>query len=144
MDGVPRDPEGYAAHFTEDGSFTDNGVTLTPRSKIRALMEAAQLATADQHPLTGTRHLQFNSVIEIDGDKAAAKSQVLVLELNAEQGWRIRGSGFYTDEIVRDASGEWKFKSRIVTWFKDLGPDPLNPGLSELYAGFFRGIMTQQ
>ena len=105
-------------------------------------MEAAKSVTADQPALSGTRHLQFNSVIEIDGDIASATSQVLVLELNADRGWGIRGSGLYTDEIVREANGEWKFKSRTVTWYNDLGPDPLNPKVAELYAGFFRSIMA--
>jgi ketosteroid isomerase-like protein len=143
VDAVPRDPQRYADHFIEQGSFTDNGVTVTPRSKIKALMEAARQLEEQAAPLSGTRHLQLNSVINVDGDCAAATSQVVVVALSEEHGWRIRGIGQYTDEIVRDVDGCWRFKSRVVTWFKDLGPDPLNPGLGELYASFFESIMAQ-
>ncbi|QFU76843.1 nuclear transport factor 2 family protein [Halioglobus maricola] len=140
VDTFPRDPQRYADHFVEDGSFTDCGVTLTPRTKILQLMEAALSAESEAPPLSGTRHLQMNSVINVDGDFALATTQLMVIELG-EKGWRIRGSGQYTDDIVRDVDGRWRFKSKVVTWFKELGPDPLSPDLSALYAGFFQSIM---
>lgn len=142
VDAVPRAPQRYANLFIAEGSFTDNGVVITPRSKIRMLMEAALIAEKEQPLLSGTRHLQFNTVINVAGDTASSTSQVIVLTLNDSHGWRIRGSGLYTDEIVRDTDGQWKFKSREVSWFKDMGPDPLSPDLGDLYASFFKTIMT--
>lgn len=142
IDSRPRDPEFIANHYLEDCSFTDNGVTLSGREKILSLLTAAKAIEAEQPELSGTRHLQMNSVINIDNDQALATTQVVVLELNAEQGWKIRGCGMYTDNIELDSEGQWKFKSKEVTWFTSAGPDPLNPALGDLYKDFFNGIKT--
>ncbi|NKI18692.1 nuclear transport factor 2 family protein [Spongiibacter sp. KMU-166] len=141
VDSFPRDPRRYADHFVEEGAFTDCGVTLSPRSKIKQLMETARSAEVEAAPLSGTRHLQLNSVINVDGDSAHATSQLVVVELS-EKGWKIRGIGQYTDDIVRDVDGCWRFKSKVVTWFKGLGPDPLNPELSSFYESVFLSIMN--
>ncbi|WP_159819210.1 nuclear transport factor 2 family protein [Colwellia sp. 20A7] len=140
IDSRPRDPDFIASHYIDNCSFTDNGVTLTGRKQIRSLLDAAKTMDAQQPELSGTRHLQMNSLINIDNDKALATTQVVVLELNAEQGWRIRGCGIYTDNIELDGEGEWKFKSKEVTWFTSAGPDPLNPALAGLYKDFFESI----
>ena len=143
VDSVPRQPQKYADHFIEDGSFTDCGVTIHPRSKIKALMQAALEYGKNQPKHSGTRHLQFNTVIKITGEGAASStSQLMVLELGPEVGWRIRNIGLYTDEIVKDTDGQWKFKSRVVTWYKDLGPDPLNSDLGTMMGHFFKAIMA--
>jgi len=140
IDSRPRDPNFIASHYIDDCSFTDNGVTLTGRKQIRSLLDAAKAIDAQQPELSGTRHLQMNSIINFDDDKAIATTQVVVLELGTEQGWRIRGCGMYTDNIVLDSKGEWKFKSKAVTWFTSAGPDPLNPALAGLYKDFFESI----
>jgi len=143
VDSVPRQPQKYADHFIEDGSFTDCGVTIQPRSKIKALMQAALEHGKNQPKHSGTRHLQFNTVINITGEgTASSTSQLMVLELGPEVGWRIRNIGLYTDEIVKDTDGKWKFKSRVLTWYKDLGPDALNPDLGNMMGGFFKVIMA--
>ena len=143
IDSRPRNPELIASLYMADCSFTDNGVTLVGRKQVRSLLEAAKTMEAEQPELSGNRHLQMNSVINIDGDHALATTQVVVLELNAEQGWRIRGCGMYTDNIALDGDGQWKFKSKEVTWFTSAGPDPLNPALGDLYRDFFNGIKSE-
>jgi len=142
VDEWPRRPNDYANLFTEDAQFTDNGVTIGPRSKIRGLMQGAAELTNDQPLLAGTRHFHLNPVITIDGDEGTGSVDLLVLELSPERGWRVRGSGRYADEYARGTDGAWRFKSRVLTWFKDAGPDPLNPQLGEIYANVFRQAMA--
>ena len=142
VDAWPRQPETYANFFTEDGRFTDNGVTIQPRHKILQLMQTAAAHEKDQPPLSGTKHLQLNPVITIDGDTGTGSVDLVVLELVEEQGWRVRGCGRYVDEYAKDGDGNWRFKSRDVRWHKDLGPDPRNPGLATAYAEFFKAIMS--
>ena len=143
VDEWPRKPEDYAALFAEDGRFTDNGVTIEPREKILSLMRRAAEGTREQPRLEGTRHLQLNPVIEVEGDRGTGSVDLMVLELSADHGWRVRGSGRYRDEYVRDQGGTWRFQSRALTWFKDLGPDPLNPRLGDAYARLFQSVMNQ-
>ncbi|GAB5454825.1 MAG: hypothetical protein Hens2KO_10540 [Henriciella sp.] len=142
VDAWPRQPQRYADHFTEDGGFTDNGVTITPRHKILQLMKTAVAHEKDQSVLSGTKHLQLNPVIMIDGDTGTGSVDLVVLELSEELGWQVRGCGRYSDEYAKGRDGTWRFKSREVTWHKDLGPDPCNPGLATAYAGFFKAIMS--
>lgn len=142
VDEWPRRPNDYADLFTEDAQFTDNGITVGPRSKILALMQGAADITSDQPLLAGTRHLHLNPVINIDGERGTGSVDLLVLELSPEHGWRVRGSGRYADEYARCTDGVWRFKSRILTWFKDAGPDPLNPKLGAIYADIFRQAMA--
>ena len=105
-------------------------------------MEAARAQELNAPKLSGSKHVQVNTVINVDGDRADGTTQLIVLELNAKQGWRIRGCGTYTDDIVLDHDGCWRFKSRTVNWIPDVGPDPMNPALGEMYKNFFKAIMA--
>ncbi|WP_417522408.1 nuclear transport factor 2 family protein [Marinovum sp.] len=142
VDEWPRQPERYADHFTEDGSFSDNGVEVGPRSKILALMKSAAGRTETQPLLAGTRHYQLNPIIHLEGDRGHGSVDLMVVELSPEAGWRIRGCGRYKDEYAKDPDGAWRFRSRILTWFKDAGPDPRNPALAEAYRDRFLAFMT--
>lgn len=143
VDDWPRRPDDYAAFFAEDGQFTDNEVTVGPREKILKLMRFAAKQTAEEPQLAGTRHLQLNPVVNVDGDRGTGSVDLVVLELSPDNGWRIRGSGRYADEYVRGTDDAWRFQSRTVTWFKEAGPDPLNPALTDIYAKLFMGIMRE-
>ena len=143
VDDWPRRPEDYATLFAEDGQFTDNGVTVGPTEKILKLMRFAAKATREEPQLAGTRHLQFNPVINVDGDSGTGSVDLIVLELSPDNGWRIRGSGRYADEYVRGFDGEWRFQSRTITWFKDAGPNPLDPDIAGTYANLFRAIISE-
>ena len=142
VDDWPRRPDDYAALFTEDGQFTDNGVTVGPGQKILDLMRFAAKATREEPQLAGTRHLQLNPIIDVDGDSGTGSVDLVVLELSPDDGWRIRGSGRYTDEYVRGIDGTWRFRSRTIAWFKDAGPDPRQPDLAGVYASLFHRIMS--
>lgn len=142
VDAWPRQPETYADHFTEDGGFTDNGVTIKPRHKILLLMKAAAAHEQDQPALSGTKHLQLNPVITIEGDTGTGSVDLVVLELSGQHGWQVRGCGRYLDEYAKERDGNWRFKSREVCWHRNTDPDPRNPGLTAAYAEFFKAIMN--
>jgi uncharacterized protein (TIGR02246 family) len=133
----------YASLYVEDGSLTENGITVTPRERIRALVEYAGSLAAGQPQPSGTKHLQLNTVIDVHGDTASAVTDLVAVTLDPEQGFRIRGCGTYTDEIVRDHDGRWRFKSRTVTWFKNAGPDPLNPTFAHAMEQIFEHVMSE-
>lgn len=143
VDDWPRRPENYAALFAEDGQFTDNGVTVGPRSKILELMRSAAEGTREQPQIAGTRHLQLNPIVHVDGGKGTGSIDLLVLELGPKHGWRIRGSGRYNDKYLRGSDGVWRFQSRTLSWFKGAGPDPINPDLAGRYADIFRAVMSE-
>ncbi|MEZ5372947.1 MAG: nuclear transport factor 2 family protein [Microthrixaceae bacterium] len=143
VDEWPRQPDAYADLFTEDAEFTDNGVTIRSREKLRRLMSLAAEHTGDQPLLAGTRHLMLNTVIEVDGEQGTGSVDLLVIELSDQHGWRIRGSGRYHDQYVRDPDGAWRFRSRRLEWFKDGGPDPRSPQLGDAFAAVFQSVMDE-
>ncbi len=57
----PRQPGAYADLFIEDAEFTDNGVSIRSRARLRRLMSLATEQTSDQPPLAGKRHLMLNA-----------------------------------------------------------------------------------
>lgn len=139
VDARPRNPDRIVSHYVEDCSFTDVGVTISPRTKLKALFEAARTAEVNNPKLSGKRHMQVNSVINVDGNHADATTQLIVLDLNAEHGWRVSGCYTYTDDIVRDHDGQWKFKSRTLA--KDES-NPANPAREKAQKDFFKSIMA--
>ncbi len=94
--------------FTPDGVFD-----LGPRGRISGhdgLREFLQvLPLVDGLPMT--RHYVTNSIIDIDGDRATARSYVMVL--GPGERVAIGVAGRYEDEIVKLA-GQWRFKQRKV------------------------------
>lgn len=58
------------------------------------------------------RHLAFNEVIDIDGDRASARNYLLVLRMTDGKP-SVSLTGYYEDELVRTPEG-WRFASRLV------------------------------
>lgn len=66
------------------------------------------------------RHINANHVIDIDGDRAAVRSYVLVLDQTGAAP-AIMFSGFYDDVLVR-SGGQWLIRSRkLVADGRELG-----------------------
>ncbi len=67
------------------------------------------------HELAGhTLHRLSNQVIEVDGDKALARTYVDALIMVGDEGAGVNGVGFYDDEIVRTPDG-WRIARRKFT-----------------------------
>jgi 3-phenylpropionate/cinnamic acid dioxygenase small subunit len=59
------------------------------------------------------RHILTNSIVEIDGDTATAKSDWYLIKPAAGQAWEIEGAGYYDDQMRRSPSG-WLFTRRQI------------------------------
>jgi 3-phenylpropionate/cinnamic acid dioxygenase small subunit len=59
------------------------------------------------------RHILTNSIVEIDGDTATAKSDWYLIKPAAGQAWDIEGAGYYHDEMRRSPGG-WLFTRREI------------------------------
>jgi uncharacterized protein (TIGR02246 family) len=95
-----RDADGWAALFTEDGSFHGTlGEPLIGREALRQITSRVP---------DGVRHLTMNEVIEVEGDTATARAYVLVTR---ESPPIVSGGGTYEDTLSRTADG-WRFSRR--------------------------------
>lgn len=116
-----RDPQAYAATFTEDGVL-DYGAGKIRGRKAIADMVAGMRASAEQQrdadtsglrPAAG-RHNISNIVIEIDGDRATGTAYWFHIgNDNPERGAQLNSFGHYEDELVR-VDGEWLFSLRKI------------------------------
>ena len=116
-----RDPEGYAATFTEDGVLDYGAGKIRGREAIAAMVAdmregAAAQRAADSsglRPAAG-RHNISNIVIEIDGDRATSTAYWFHMgNDNPERGAQLNSFGHYEDELVR-VDGEWLFSLRKI------------------------------
>jgi hypothetical protein len=101
-----RDADAIVALFTPEGSWEGLGAG---RKTGGALREFMTLAVTDP---TVFRHFTLNEMIEVVGDRASARSYLLVLALDRETP-RPFIAGFFEDELVR-MEGQWRFASRRV------------------------------
>ena len=64
-------------------------------------------------PAAWHKHITTNSIVTVDGDQATANSYFVRVDASAEAGAAfIVASGRYLDELVRDATGHWRIRSR--------------------------------
>ncbi|MCH2173778.1 nuclear transport factor 2 family protein [Myxococcota bacterium] len=89
----------WAGLFTSDGSFTAFGRTHTGRPALAEFIASAPLG----------KHLCFNAVIDLDGNKARCVSDFMFYKRNRELG----SVGRYVDELVCEEEA-WRFVSRSV------------------------------
>jgi hypothetical protein len=102
------DIDGYVALFTDDGEFVVFGREFNGRDQIRAMFESAPRGL----------HLTGVSSIEVSGDAAKARSQVLLVEAGTLQ---LRPA-LFDDELSRDGQ-RWRFRSRRCRFITSVGLD---------------------
>lgn len=144
-----RDPQEYAATFTEDGVLDYGAGKIRGREAIAAMVadmregDAAQRAgdTSGLRPAAG-RHNISNIVIEIDGDRATSTAYWFHMgNDNRERGAQLNSFGHYEDELER-VDGEWLFSLRkiyneqVAEWSASDADNPVvqpgdGPGLRE-------------
>jgi uncharacterized protein (TIGR02246 family) len=83
--------------FTDDGEFVVFGREFSGRDQIRAMFESAPRGL----------HLTGVSSIDVSGDAATARSQVLLVEAGT---MHLR-SALFDDDLSRDG-GRWRFRRR--------------------------------
>jgi hypothetical protein len=116
-----RDPEAYAATFTEDGVLDYGAGKLQGRDAIAAFVENSRSSAEQQRaddtsglrPAAG-RHNISNIVIEIEGDRATATAYWFHMgNDNPERSAQLNSFGHYEDEL-RKVNGEWLFSLRKI------------------------------
>lgn len=76
----------------------------------------AVTAFMDQaHAMAGhTLHRITNVVVDVDGDRATARSYVDALIMSSDNATGVNAAGFYDDELTRTAAG-WRLARRRFT-----------------------------
>lgn len=108
-----RDAKDIAAVFAKDGVWDCGGPNAGPMSFL--LNGNEHIGNSIAQMLGGMEVLvQTNHalVIEIHGDRATSRStcEEKGLPKGAKDGMRVMGT--YTDDVVRDSDGEWRFAKR--------------------------------
>lgn len=102
-----RDFEGWVDTFTPDGVFNDNA----GRDDLLAWILDGQLAKTSADELQ-RRHTLHNIEVEVDGDRASAVSEVLMVDKVAgAPSWSVLGVVRFTDELTRTPDG-WRIRRR--------------------------------
>jgi uncharacterized protein (TIGR02246 family) len=94
--------------FTDDGAFVVFGREFNGRDHIRAMFESAPRGL----------HLTGVSSIEVSGDAATARSQVLLVEAGSHH---LRPA-LFDDELSRDGT-RWRFRRRRCRFITSGGLD---------------------
>jgi uncharacterized protein (TIGR02246 family) len=107
-----KDFSGYAALFARDGEFVAAGGSASGREQIEQLvdgMRGSLLTVAAGDDL----HIVVNPDIELDGDRATARSTWIYVVRDDEGGPSLCKVGHYEDDLVRE-EGEWRFARRFA------------------------------
>jgi hypothetical protein len=118
--------------FAELGElFTEDGEWIAPYSRARGPAEIAQLMARNIPAEPRRKHFIMNSLIQLDGDRATARTSYLVILQAAGAGLVPSVAGTYVDALLRTPDG-WRFRERrlVHDLRAELGlnvPDPQKP-----------------
>jgi uncharacterized protein (TIGR02246 family) len=116
-----RDPDAYAATFTEDGVLDYGAGKIQGREAIREMVAGMRTNaerqsaedTSGLRPAAG-RHSISNIVLEINGDRATGTAYWFHMgNANVERSAQLNSFGHYEDELVK-VNGEWLFSLRKI------------------------------
>lgn len=110
--------EEFADNFAEDGELVELGRSI-PKSALINLQKLSVEAKKKLPQPNGSKHIQVNTVIRIDGETARAVTDLVSIRLAPATGWTIGGTGRYDDDLVK-TDGRWLFRRREVTWYDNL------------------------
>jgi hypothetical protein len=102
------DAAGWAACFTEHGTFESPGTLAKGRAELVAFAEGFS------KQIPGARHWVNNIVVDGGGDSATTKAYLILYTVGGEGGPKTVATGLYNDTLTKD-NGAWKFTSRKVT-----------------------------
>jgi hypothetical protein len=91
--------------------FTADGTWIARYAQARGPAEIAALMAANIPAEPKRKHFIMNSLIELDGDRASARTSYLVVLQAAGAGLVPSVAGTYEDVLVRTAAG-WRFQER--------------------------------
>ena len=92
--------------WTDDGTWSTTFGEAKGKPELKNMIEQVTNEFA-----SGKRHLSTNIIIEsVPNNKASARSYLIVTE--AKRTPEVVASGTYSDSLVKDANGKWKFVQR--------------------------------
>ena len=107
LDG--REPDGFAALFTDDAVLSAAGNEFRGREQIRGFV----VSLLDKQP---GKHVTVNTDLRpANADRVEATSDFLLLARSAGS-WSIGRAGRYDDVLERDAAGVWRFRNRVIVF----------------------------
>lgn len=115
------DADAYAATFTEDGRIITGYGVIEGREDIKDFIDGlkaeekeARAADESGKIRPATRHVITSRVINVDGDKATARSYWINITSNTPTRTpAIHAFGHYEDELVKQ-DGRWLFSERKI------------------------------
>lgn len=108
-----RDHRGLAALFARDGRWSGRMGDAQGPQAIEAMLIEAFGPTPDDFRNTRNFHLMGNTVVEVSGDTAVARSRLVYFARDAAARPAPMLAGRYHDELVRE-DGQWRFSFRQV------------------------------
>jgi 3-phenylpropionate/cinnamic acid dioxygenase small subunit len=98
----------WAALYTEDCRFHVMGKTYEGRAATKSFIEKGQ------PPDRRGKHICFNSVIDLEGDRARAVTDYIFIDRQKA----VTSAGRYHDVLVRDPD-RWRFAERRIVFLGD-------------------------
>lgn len=107
-----RDFDGYADLFSREGVWQNGNTVRRGREEIKAMLVGLFGAPAAGFVNREDYHLVSNPQVDVDGDRATARSRHLLL-MRGENGEPVPElAGLYEDEFIRE-DGQWKILRRV-------------------------------
>jgi uncharacterized protein (TIGR02246 family) len=107
-----RDFEGYADLFAREGTWQNGTTVRRGREEIIAMLVGIFGTPPEGFVNHGDYHLVSNPQVDVEGDRATARSRHLLL-MRGPGGEPVPElAGLYEDEFVRE-DGEWKILRRV-------------------------------
>jgi 3-phenylpropionate/cinnamic acid dioxygenase small subunit len=107
-----RDFAAYSQLFAENGEWKGALGTYRGPAVIRAAMEKIFTDAAKDIPKGQNFHVMSNFIIDINGDRATARSRFIFYKLDKSQP-QAAVTGRYVDTLIRE-KGAWRFLQRTA------------------------------
>jgi uncharacterized protein (TIGR02246 family) len=107
-----RDYDGYAALFAKDGEWSTGKTVHKGRAAIRQLLVGLYGNPPPGYVNSESFHITYNAQIELNGDRATARSRHLLIMRGPKGEPTPMLAGRYEDELIRE-EGQWKILRRV-------------------------------
>jgi uncharacterized protein (TIGR02246 family) len=107
-----RDYDGYAALFAREGVWQNGNTVRRGAAEIKAMLVGLFGTPPPGFVNAGDYHLVSNIEVNVDGDRATARSRHLLVMRGPDGSPTPELAGFYEDEFVRE-DGQWKILRRV-------------------------------
>ncbi|OYW45312.1 MAG: hypothetical protein B7Z08_10345 [Sphingomonadales bacterium 32-68-7] len=107
-----QDFDAYAALFARDGVWQNGATVRRGAAEIKALLTGLFGTPPPGFVNADSYHLVSNLEVNVDGDRATARSRHLLVMRGPDGSPVPELAGFYDDEFVRE-DGQWKILRRV-------------------------------